>query len=99
MYLAHHNGKKRREKIRVRTYEVSGISFLEVKNSQLPGGLYTKTVEYEDINYSVASTEDQHQLCGGPCGNFVFQLLEKKKLTRSEGPFERGKGLKETRSL
>ena len=26
---------------------------------QLPGGLYTKTVEYEDINYSVASTEDQ----------------------------------------
>ncbi|MBM6666209.1 hypothetical protein H6B12_15240, partial [Flavonifractor plautii] len=26
---------------------------------QLPGGLFTKTVEYEDINYSVASTEDQ----------------------------------------
>jgi hypothetical protein len=26
-------------------------------------------------------------------------LFEKKKLTRSEGPFERGKGLKETRSL
>ena len=24
---------------------------------KLPGGLYTKTVEYEDINYSVASTE------------------------------------------
>ena len=23
---------------------------------QLPGGIYTKTVEYEDINYSVAST-------------------------------------------
>ena len=23
---------------------------------RLPGGLYTKTVEYEDINYSVAST-------------------------------------------
>jgi hypothetical protein len=26
-------------------------------------------------------------------------LIEKKKLTRSEGLFERGKGLKETRSL
>jgi hypothetical protein len=26
-------------------------------------------------------------------------LIEKKELTRSEGPFERGKGLKETRSL
>ena len=26
---------------------------------QLPGGLYTKTLEYEDINYAAASTEDQ----------------------------------------
>jgi hypothetical protein len=26
-------------------------------------------------------------------------VIEKIKLTRSEGPFERGKGLKETRSL
>ena len=31
---------------------------------QLPGGLYTKTVEYEDINYSVASTEDQTAIFG-----------------------------------
>jgi hypothetical protein len=29
----------------------------------------------------------------------VFQAFEKRKLTRSEGPFERGKGLKETRPL
>ena len=33
---------------------------------QLPGGLYTKTVEYEDINYAVASTEDQTAIFGGP---------------------------------
>ena len=26
---------------------------------QIPGGVYTKTLEYEDINYSVASAEDQ----------------------------------------
>ena len=32
---------------------------------QLPGGLYTKTVEYEDINYSVASTEDQTAIFRG----------------------------------
>jgi hypothetical protein len=32
-------------------------------------------------------------------GKFCSRLIEKKKLTRSEGPFERGKGLKETRSL
>ena len=32
---------------------------------KLPGGLYTKTVEYEDINYSVASTEEQTAIFGG----------------------------------
>jgi hypothetical protein len=32
-------------------------------------------------------------------GKFCSRLIEKKKLTRSERPFERGKGLKETRSL
>lgn len=32
---------------------------------QLPGGVYTKTLEYEDINYSVASTEDQTEIFGG----------------------------------
>ena len=29
------------------------------------GGLFTKTVEYEDINYSVASTEDQSAIFNG----------------------------------
>jgi hypothetical protein len=32
-------------------------------------------------------------------GKFCSHFIEKKKLTQSEGPFERGKGLKETRSL
>jgi hypothetical protein len=32
-------------------------------------------------------------------GKFGSRLIEKKKLTRSEGQFERGKWLKETRSL
>ena len=32
---------------------------------KIPGGLYTKTVEYEDINYSVASTEDQTAIFSG----------------------------------
>jgi hypothetical protein len=31
-------------------------------------------------------------LCGGPCGKFVSQVIGEEKLTRSEGPFERGKG-------
>jgi hypothetical protein len=41
----------------------------------------------------------RHQLCGGPCGEVCSHFIEKKKLTRSEGPFERGKGLKKTRPL
>jgi hypothetical protein len=41
----------------------------------------------------------RHQLCGGPCWEVCSRLIEKKKLTRSEGPFERGKGLKKTRPL
>ena len=32
---------------------------------QLSGGVYTKTLEYEDINYSVASAEDQTAIFGG----------------------------------
>jgi hypothetical protein len=41
----------------------------------------------------------RHQLCGGPCGEVCSRLIEKRKLTRSEGPFERGKGLKKTQPL
>jgi len=32
---------------------------------QLPGNIYTKTMEYDDINYSVASTEDQTAIFSG----------------------------------
>ena len=31
-------------------------------------GFYTKTIEYEDINYSVASSEDQSAIFDGYCG-------------------------------
>ena len=35
----------------------------------------------------------RHQLCGGPCGEVLFPaLIREEKLTRSVGPFERGKG-------
>ena len=33
---------------------------------QLPGGVYTKTLEYEDINYSVASSAVPAFLCQPP---------------------------------
>ncbi len=37
MYMRHHNGCKRREKIRVRTYVDSDLTFLEVKNKNNHG--------------------------------------------------------------
>ena len=44
---------------------------------QLPGGLYTKTLEYEDINYAVASTEDQTAIISGwsACLNYFDSSL------------------------
>ena len=44
MYMAHQNGHRVREKIRVRTYVSSGLTFLEVKNNgqtAYPGRKYT----------------------------------------------------------
>jgi hypothetical protein len=60
------------------------------------GLLLSFTLSCEQLN---CNRGKRHQLCGGPCGEICSRLIEKKKLTRSEGPFERGKGLKETRSL
>ena len=37
MYMAHQNGHRVREKIRVRTYVSSGLTFLEVKNKDNKG--------------------------------------------------------------
>jgi hypothetical protein len=37
MYLAHHNGRKTRQKVRVRTYLTTGESFLEIKHKKNTG--------------------------------------------------------------
>jgi len=44
---------------------------------QISGGLYTKTLEYEDINYAVASTEDQSAIISGwsACLNYFDSSL------------------------
>jgi len=62
---------------------------------QLPGGLYSKTLEYEDINYSVASTEDQTAIIGG-WSSFLnyfdstlpFQLSFVNRRTRDRGRYK-----------
>ena len=50
MYKAHLCGKKCREKIRVRTYDVSGVSFLEVKNKSNKGRTKKKRIQVQDIS-------------------------------------------------
>lgn len=48
MYHAHHNGKAAREKIRIRTYESSCQTFLEVKNKDNRGRTDKKRVAIAD---------------------------------------------------
>lgn len=37
MFLDHHNGRKTRQKVRIRAYENTGVSFLEIKNKNNHG--------------------------------------------------------------
>ena len=50
MYTMHHNGKKRREKIRVRTYLDSDDTFLEVKNKNNHGRTKKKRIVVNDVS-------------------------------------------------
>ena len=49
MYLAHHNGHRTREKIRVRTYLDSQSTYLEVKNKNNKGRTKKKRFELPEI--------------------------------------------------
>lgn len=50
MYQAHQNGRKIREKIRVRTYVDSGLTFLEVKNKNNKGRTDKKRIRIQGID-------------------------------------------------
>ena len=50
MYLAHHNGRLTRQKVRVRTYLSSGETFLEVKNKNNHGRTKKKRMEVRGID-------------------------------------------------
>lgn len=49
MYLAHQNGRRVREKIRVRTYVTSELTFLEVKNKDNKGRTDKKRIRVESV--------------------------------------------------
>ncbi len=48
MYVAHHNGKLNRYKVRLRTYVDSGINFLEVKKKNNKGRTIKSRIESDD---------------------------------------------------
>ena len=50
MYMAHQNGKVTREKIRVRTYISSGLTFLEVKNKNNKGRTDKKRIRVQGVD-------------------------------------------------
>ncbi len=57
MYVMHHNGKLVREKIRVRTYEDSQITFLEVKNKNNHKRTNKKRIEVQAVDSLPAEQE------------------------------------------
>jgi len=61
MYTMHHNGKRNRYKIRMRTYESSGISFLEIKRKNNKGRTLKKRTKIEQQEFQCAALKDEGQ--------------------------------------
>ena len=57
--------KAKRQKTMSAQQTIPYVRMLKDGVCQLTGGLFTKTLAYEDINYSVASTEDQSAIFNG----------------------------------
>lgn len=59
MYTAHHNGRKTRQKVRTRTYLVSGESFLEIKRKNNHGRTKKKRIRIppEDFGHFGTNAE------------------------------------------
>lgn len=51
MYLAHHNGRAVREKIRIRTYETSKLTFLEIKNKDNKGRTDKQRIKIDEQHH------------------------------------------------
>ena len=53
-YTEHHNGKLNRQKIRIRTYVNSAISFIEIKTKNNKGRMIKKRVKKEDATSNLS---------------------------------------------
>ena len=58
MYVSHQNGKKTRQKVRVRSYEKSGLTFIEVKNKNNHGRTKKKRISLENKDVAQESYND-----------------------------------------
>lgn len=58
MYVSHQNGKKTRQKVRVRSYENSGLTFIEVKNKNNHGRTKKKRISLENKDVAQESYND-----------------------------------------
>lgn len=58
MFLEHQNGKKKRQKVRIRSYVNSSTSFLEVKNKNNRGRTDKRRVMIESADCNIANYND-----------------------------------------
>ena len=55
-YMEHHNGKLNRQKIRIRTYVNSNLSFIEIKSKNNKGRTIKKRIKKEDGSANLTET-------------------------------------------
>ena len=79
MYMVHLHGRKTRQKIRIRTYVTSGISFLEIKNKNNKGRTKKKRIQCRDFE------EDECTDFIGKYGRYSYSCL----LRQIENKFSR----------
>ena len=72
MYAEHQRGRKNRQKIRVRRYESSGVSFLEVKRKNNKGRTDKKRMEIAD---RVPQPSEYSELQVNYCPSGVSRIL------------------------
>lgn len=82
MFIAHHNGKLNRYKIRRRQYLVSGIGFLEIKFKNNKGRTIKKRIQTDGTNGSFSEKEIQFIKKNTPYSAEELQLSLLNNFTR-----------------
>lgn len=76
MFIAHHNGHSKREKVRIRTYVNSNIRFLEIKKKNNKGRTSKKRIQLaKEEDYVQVATDFLNSNCSFEAGN-LFPHVE-----------------------